>query len=58
MKTYAEWCQHYDYDPNSEAAKADYQRYQQELEILERLAFLDEDGPSPDLPHRVTLPSD
>ncbi|HCP7881466.1 TPA: hypothetical protein OFX81_005414, partial [Escherichia coli] len=27
---------------------------------LERaeVAFLDEDGPSPDLPHRVTLPRD
>nr|AMP48915.1 hypothetical protein [uncultured bacterium] len=22
------------------------------------MAFLDEDGPSPDLPHRVTLPRD
>ncbi|HFN7885631.1 TPA: hypothetical protein ACHG2K_004926 [Escherichia coli] len=58
MKSFSEWCKHYGYDPETPEAKADYQRYQQELEILERLAFLDDDGPSGDVPHRVTLPHD
>lgn len=76
MKTFTEWCEHYEYDPASPEAKADYERYREQLALFQELldepcfldddqpleraevAFLDEDGPSPDLPHRVTLPRD
>ena len=36
--TYQEWCRHYGYDPESKKARADYQRYLDELAVLERLA--------------------
>lgn len=61
MKTFTEWCQHYEYDPASPKAKADYERYREQLALFQQLeepCFLDDDGPSPDLPHRITLPRD
>ena len=47
MKTFAEWCQHYDYDPSSEAATADYAKYQEQLNFFQQLeepCFLDDEG--------------
>lgn len=38
MKTFAEWCQHYDYDPATDTAKADYQRYREQLALFQSLA--------------------
>lgn len=34
MKTFAEWCQHYDYDEKSTAAKEDYQKYSEKLDFF------------------------
>jgi len=42
MKTFIEWCRHYEYDPASDAAKADYRRYCEQLELFQAL---------PDEPH-------
>ena len=36
--TYQEWCRHYGYDPQSEQAREDYRRYQEELAVMRRLA--------------------
>lgn len=41
MKTYAEWCQHYDYDPATEAAKADYQRYREQRRVQRQFLSCD-----------------
>ena len=37
MKTFIEWCQHYEYDPESPAAKVDYLRYRDQLELFKDL---------------------
>lgn len=37
MKTYAEWCQHYDYDPATDTAKADYERYREQLALFQSM---------------------
>lgn len=61
MNTFTEWCAHYDYDPSSEAAKADYAKYQEQLNFFQQLdepCFLEDEGPSDDLPqppHRTVM---
>ncbi|HGY4415572.1 hypothetical protein [Salmonella enterica] len=40
MKTFKEWCQHYDYDPATDAAKADYERYREQLALFRALPKL------------------
>lgn len=54
MKTFTEWCQHYDYDPATDSAKADYDRYREQLALFQALpdepCFLDDENPSDDLP--------
>lgn len=54
MKTFTEWCEHYEYDPASAEAKADYARYRKQLGLFQDLpeepCFLDDEGPSDDLP--------
>lgn len=37
MKTFAQWCEHYDYDPASDEARADYARYQEQLALFQAL---------------------
>lgn len=37
MKTYAEWCKHYDYEPASTEANTDYERYKENLKLFESL---------------------
>ncbi len=37
MKTYAEWCKHYDYDPATDTAKADYERYREQLALFQSM---------------------
>lgn len=53
MRDFTEWCQHYDYDPSSEAAKADYAKYREQLNFFQQLdepCFLEDESPSDDLP--------
>ena len=35
--SFEKWCKHYDYDPESELAAQDYQRYLEEAEFAESL---------------------
>jgi len=37
MKTFAQWCEHYGYDPASDEARADYARYQEQLALFQAL---------------------
>lgn len=38
MKTYEEWCKHYDhYDPASQEAKDDYARYVEHAKLIEKI---------------------
>lgn len=37
MKSFTEWCQHYEYDPISPKVRADYQRYREQLELFQAL---------------------
>lgn len=45
MKTFTEWAEHYGYDDTPQA-RADYERYLSELELLQRL--VSEPEPKPD----------
>lgn len=42
MKTFPDWCKHYDYDPSSKAAAADYAEY------LDQLSFFQQFKPDPE----------
>lgn len=59
MKPFSEWCRHYEYDPASPKAKADYQRYREQLKLLQSLpdepCFLDDDQPLEPPPFATTL---
>lgn len=44
--TYYEWCNHYGYDPESEQARDDWERYQRERQFAESL-FADANQPEP-----------
>lgn len=47
MKTFDHWCRHYGYDPSSEAATADYAKYQEQLNFFQQLVepcFQDDKG--------------
>lgn len=37
MKTFIEWCKHYEYNPESPEAQADYSRYREQLELFQSL---------------------
>lgn len=37
MKTFPDWCKHYDYDPSSKAAAADYAEYLDQLSFFQQL---------------------
>lgn len=37
MTTFREWCEHYDYAPQSDIARADYQRYCDNLDLLDAI---------------------
>lgn len=37
MKTFIEWCEHYGYEPASPEAKADYDRYSEQLALFQAL---------------------
>jgi hypothetical protein len=37
VKSFTEWCQHYEYDPISPKVRADYQRYREQLELFQAL---------------------
>lgn len=58
-KEYNEWCQHYDYDPATSEARADYERYLEQLRLFQRLLeepdFMEGDAPR-DSPHKVNVP--
>lgn len=59
MKTFTEWCEHYEYDPASPEAKADYERYREQLALFQELpgepCFLDDDQPLEPPPFPTTL---
>ncbi|HGN8916287.1 TPA: hypothetical protein ACK10A_005656 [Klebsiella pneumoniae] len=59
MKTFTEWCEHYEYDPASPEAKADYERYREQLALFQELpdepCFLDDDQPLEPPPFATTL---
>ena len=42
--SFAQWAEHYGYDPNSEDAEVDYQRYLDELEALESITREEAEG--------------
>lgn len=37
MKTFAEWCKHYNYNPASPEAEADYRRYCEQLALFKSM---------------------
>lgn len=37
MATFKEWCEHYDYDPATDTAKADYERYLEQMALSKSL---------------------
>lgn len=45
MKSFAEWCQRYEYDPGANEAKADYKRYRDNLQLLQEITGLASDEP-------------
>jgi hypothetical protein len=55
-KTFIEWCKHYEYNPESPEAAADYRLYVEQLDLFQSLpeepCFLDDDQP-PEPPTRV-----
>lgn len=55
MKEYNEWCQHYDYDPATSEARADYERYLEQLRLFQRL-LEEPDFMEGDAPHKVNVP--
>lgn len=42
MKTYSEWCKHYNYDPKAEQSKEDYLQYKMEYKALTAYAECNE----------------
>lgn len=46
------WCQHYDYDPDTEQARTDYDEYRRQADLFADMLDLDDDdastaGPTP-----------
>lgn len=38
MKTYSEWCRHYNYDPAEQRSKNDYECYVENLDLFTRIS--------------------
>ncbi|HDX2138251.1 TPA: hypothetical protein RN854_004774 [Escherichia coli] len=59
MKTFIEWCEHYEYNPESPEAAADYRLYVEQLNLFQSLpeepCFLDDDQPLEPPPFATTL---